>query len=137
MVDHVTSIKRSEIMRAVKRAGSAPEIVVRRLVWALGYRYRLNVKTLPGRPDIVLRRYRKAIFVHGCFWHGHVGCSKAKLPKSNTDYWSAKIAGNKRRDSEQIEQLRQQGWKVLTVWQCELRDEGALLQKLKEFLGED
>lgn len=134
MVDHVSPTKRSEIMRSVKQTGSSAEMIVRKLVWSLGFRYRLNVKSLPGSPDLVFGGRRKVIFVHGCFWHGHRECAKARLPKSNSDFWAAKIASNMKRDESVRLRLNSDGWSVLTVWQCELRDRDALSEKLRNFL---
>lgn len=111
--------KRSAVMRAVKSRDTAPELTVRAAVRELGYarRYRLNGACLPGKPDLVFGAMRKAVFVHGCFWHGHT-CAKASKPKSNADYWLAKIAGNKARDRQHNRALRGLGWRVLTVFEC-------------------
>jgi len=106
---------------------------VRRMLHRQGYRYRLHSKNLPGRPDIVFTSKRKAIFVHGCFWHGH-GCQKGKLPKSKLDYWKPKIDGNKARDAKNVAELEAKGWKVLIIWQCELTDSQSLCLKLKDFM---
>jgi DNA mismatch endonuclease (patch repair protein) len=125
--------QRRRIMRAVNNKNTGPEITVRRLLHAMGYRFRLHRKDLPGKPDIVLPRYRKVIFVHGCFWHWH-GCSKGKLPKSRLDYWRPKLEANVNRDMVKIQQLRSAGWDVLVVWQCELKDAEALTQRLQEFV---
>jgi DNA mismatch endonuclease (patch repair protein) len=108
-------------------------MAVRSLLHGLGYRFRLHRKELPGTPDIAFLSRRKAIFVHGCFWHGH-NCNKGRLPKSRVDYWSAKVTRNKERDAEVVSRLNQLGWTVLTVWQCELRDSDAVARKLIEFL---
>ncbi|MGK8199381.1 very short patch repair endonuclease [Burkholderia cepacia] len=134
MVDHVSHEKRAEIMRSVKTSGSSAELVVRKAVWALGFRYRLNVKTLPGSPDLAFAGRRKAIFVHGCFWHGHCDCSKARLPNSNRDYWQKKIEANKVRDLKASRDLTDRGWSVLTIWQCQLKDAAQLQETLKNFL---
>jgi DNA mismatch endonuclease (patch repair protein) len=120
-------------MQSVRARNTGPEIAVRSLLHKLGYRFRLHRKDLPGTPDIVFPSRKKAVFVHGCFWHGH-DCSKGKLPKSRTDYWGAKITRNRERDSEVDSRMCQIGWTVLTVWQCELRDADALTKKLTEFL---
>lgn len=121
-------------MQSVRARNTGPEIAVRSLLHKLGYRFRLHRKDLPGTPDIVFPSREKAVFVHGCFWHGH-DCSKGKLPKSRTDYWGAKITRNRERDSEVESRMNQIGWTVLTVWQCELRDADALTKKLTEFLS--
>jgi DNA mismatch endonuclease, patch repair protein len=118
--------KRSAVMRRVKGVGTAPELIVRRLVWRLGGRYRLNRKDLPGKPDIVLPGRRLAIFVHGCFWHGHDCRRGARVPKANRDYWVAKVARNRVRDAATREALAAMGWRVETVWECEMKDAAAL-----------
>ncbi len=113
--------KRSAVMRAVKSTDTKPEIAVRKALHALGYRYRLNVKTLPGKPDLVFPKHRAVIFVHGCFWHGH-SCKRGKrVPKTNTAYWTEKIARNKARDKKNTAALKKLGWRVITVWECELK----------------
>lgn len=127
--------QRRRIMRSVKTENTGPELVVRRLVHSMGYRFRLHRKDLPGRPDIVLPKYRKVIFVHGCFWHLH-GCPKGQLPKSRLEYWKPKLEANVKRDRTKEEQLSQLGWNVCTVWQCETRDLDALAKKLRRFLQE-
>ena len=107
-------------MSHIRSKATKPEMAVRRWLWAHGYRYRLNVKSVPGKPDIVMRRYRTAIFVNGCFWHGHEGCSKFVMPKSNTDFWQAKIKRNRTRDTRNYEELMQAGWQVVVIWECNL-----------------
>ena len=126
MTDVYGSEKRSAVMRRVKGSGTAPELAVRRLVWRLGGRYRLNRKDLPGKPDIVLAGRRLAIFVHGCFWHGHDCARGARVPKANRDYWLAKVGGNRARDLTARAALQAAGWRVETVWECELKDAAAL-----------
>lgn len=133
-MDNRNPEQRSAIMSRVRGKDTAPELAVRRLTFALGYRYRLHRKDLPGRPDIVFPSRRKAIFVHGCFWHGH-GCEKGRLPKSRLDYWQPKIATNRDRDARQVKGLEDLGWKVLTLWQCELKDPRQVAIKIKRFLG--
>jgi DNA mismatch endonuclease, patch repair protein len=126
--------KRSAVMRQVKGAGTSPELKVRRLLWGLGARYRLNRADLPGRPDIVLPGRRLAVFVHGCFWHGH-GCARgARTPKANRDYWVAKIARNRARDDASRAALTAAGWRVETVWECELKDVAALEARARAWL---
>jgi DNA mismatch endonuclease (patch repair protein) len=120
-------------MQAVKSKNTKPELIVRRCLFALGYRYRLHRKDLPGSPDIAFIGRRKAIFVHGCFWHGH-GCSKGRLPKSRIGYWQPKLEKNAERDRTKTEQLESRGWEVLVVWQCELTDTEALVQRLQDFV---
>ena len=122
-------------MQAVKTRDTGPERTVRRIVYGLGYRYRLNVKALPGRPDLVFARRKQVIFVHGCFWHGH-GCAKGKAPKSRLEYWLPKLEANVGRDADRVRALKELGWSVLTVWQCETRDLEALTAKLQAFLSQ-
>lgn len=133
-MDTRTLAQRRRIMQSVKSKDTKPELVVRRLLHRLGYRFRLHRKDLPGRPDIVLPRHRKAIFVHGCFWHRH-GCSKGQLPKSRLDYWLPKLEGNVNRDRTKIEQIESLGWAVLVIWQCETKDLDQLAARLEAFVG--
>jgi DNA mismatch endonuclease (patch repair protein) len=134
MTDTRTVEVRSKIMASVGQKNTGPEMVVRRLLHRLGYRYRLHAKELPGRPDIVFRPRRKAIYLHGCFWHGH-GCSKGKLPKSKLEYWGPKISRNAKRDKENVSEVRKLGWDVMVIWQCELGNEAELQGRLESFLG--
>ena len=120
-------------MSRVKNRDTHPEILVRSLLHRMGYRFRLHRNDLPGKPDIVLPRFRSVIFVHGCFWHGH-GCPKGKRPSSNVDFWNSKLDGNIDRDKSNQESLRHLGWNVLTVWECETRDIDTLATKLTDFL---
>lgn len=112
-----------------------PEKLVRRLLHAMGRRFRLHRRDLPGTPDIVLPATRKAIFVHGCFWHRHEGCRKSTTPKTRTAFWLDKFAANVERDARKELQLREAGWDVITVWECETRDLGALEIRLRDWLG--
>ena len=116
------------MMAAVRRADTAPELYVRRELFAAGFRYRLNARKLPGRPDIVLPRYKTVVFVHGCFWHGHA-CARGKRPQSNAEFWNAKIDGNMRRDRRSRTALKSAGWRCIVVWQCRLRKATASLLK--------
>ena len=134
-MDTRTEEQRRRIMQAVRTRDTGPEMIVRRLLHRLGYRYRLHRKDLPGRPDVAFLSRRKAIFVHGCFWHGH-GCPKGRLPKSRLDYWESKLSGNKERDRRSEEELRSMGWDVLVIWQCETADLGDLAGRLHGFLGD-
>lgn len=135
MTDIFTKEARSRIMSKIGGKGSVIEMRVRRLLFSLGYRYRLHVAKLPGKPDIVFPGRRKAIFVHGCFWHGHDGCNRAKIPAQNEDFWRKKIAGNVARDQEVLKKLNEIGWRVLVIWGCEVRcDTSALKLKLIDFL---
>lgn len=120
-------------MASVGQRNTGPEWVVRRLLHAHGFRYRLHARRLPGKPDIVFPARKKAIFVHGCFWHGH-DCQKGKAPKSRHDYWLPKLEANRRRDEQTLKQLGELGWKSLVVWQCETKDPRSLLEKLWVFL---
>ncbi|SPF51510.1 DNA mismatch endonuclease of very short patch repair [Candidatus Sulfopaludibacter sp. SbA4] len=133
MADTRTPEQRRRIMQAVKTRDTGPELTVRRILFQLGYRYRLNAKKLPGRPDIVLPGGKRAIFVHGCFWHGH-GCAKGQAPKSRLDYWEPKLKANRERDAAQLRALEELGWSVLTIWQCETHDRETLTARLKRFL---
>lgn len=129
-MDIVDKDKRSLIMSRIRGTDTAPEKTVRSLLQRLGFRYRLHVKDLPGKPDIVLRKYTTAIFVHGCFWHQHKGCVDGSLPKSNTAFWTSKLKGNVERDQRNLALLRKSGWKVCVVWECELKDRRKLTRKL-------
>lgn len=134
MVDSVSAVRRSEIMARVKGRHTSPEMSVRRMLHAAGYRYRLHARKLAGRPDLVFAARRKVIFVNGCFWHRHRDCSLARLPKSRVEFWTQKLEGNRARDERNIEALEDLGWQVLTVWECELRDPEALMERMRTFL---
>jgi DNA mismatch endonuclease (patch repair protein) len=136
-MDTLTRAQRSERMSRVRGKDTAPEIAVRRVVYGLGHRYRLHAKDLPGRPDIVFRRRRKVIFVHGCFWHRHraPSCRLARLPKSKLDFWRPKLEANRDRDVRNVAALRRAGWKILVIWECELDDKNRLLRRLRTYLG--
>lgn len=121
-------------MSSVGQRDTKPEMSVRRLLHSMNYRYRLHRKDLPGRPDIVFGSRRKAIFVHGCFWHRHSGCSKATSPKTRAEFWSEKFDRNVERDREVERRLADLGWKSLAVWECETRSPGTLVTKLRDFL---
>lgn len=122
-------------MRSVGTKNTGPELKLRRMLHKAGYRYRLHGRKLPGRPDLVFSARRKVVFVHGCFWHGH-GCSKGQPPKSKPDYWAPKLAANKARDARRVEELRELGWDSMTVWQCELKEPVAVLQRVRKFLDD-
>lgn len=130
MPESVASERRSAIMRSVRQKDTAPEMAVRRIVHSLGARYTLHSKKLPGHPDLVFPRRRLCIFVHGCFWHRHLGCRLASTPKSNVEFWREKFARNVERDARKENELKAAGWRVEIVWQCETND----LEKLKERL---
>ena len=126
--------KRSAVMRRVKGRDTGPEMTVRRALRAIGVGYRLGGAGLPGRPDVVMKGRRAVIFVHGCFWHGHDCARGARQPKANADYWLAKIGRNRERDRTSEEALAAEGWRVLTLWECELKDAEALTARLRSFL---
>src|SRR6266478_6594118 len=130
MADRLTRERRSWNMSRIRGRNTRPERVVRQLLFSLDYRFRLQRKDLPGRPDIVLPKYRTVIFVHGCFWHRHRGCTFSYSPKSNTEFWSAKFSGNVKRDKVNQQKLRALGWTVLVVWECELENAERLKAKL-------
>ncbi|MCV3766446.1 very short patch repair endonuclease [Rhizobium sp. TRM95796] len=130
-----TPEQRSAVMRRVKSKHTAPELKLRKLLTGLGYRYRLHRADLPGKPDLVFPGRRKLIFVHGCFWHGHDCARGARAPKTNAEYWSQKIARNRARDAAHQTALAETGWRVLTVWECEMKDDAALKERLEDFLG--
>src|SRR5690606_12253344 len=130
MSDIFSSKKRSEIMSKISGKETKPEILVRKYLFGNGFRFRKNVKTLSGKPDIVLPKYKTIIFVHGCFWHGHKDCKKSKLPKTRKEFWENKIRGNIQRDKTNIEELKNQGWNVLVLWECELKNKELRERKL-------
>lgn len=133
MTDTLSKEERSRVMAKVKSRDTKPEKKVRSLLFSLGFRFRLCQKNLPGKPDIVLKKYRTVIFVHGCFWHGHENCKNARIPKSNVEFWKNKIERNKQRFAEVSRQLQEQGWKVVVIWECETKD----MTILKKFLLEN
>lgn len=126
---------RSRTMAAVRSKDTGPEMLVRRMAHSLGYRFRLHRRDLPGKPDMAFPARRAVVFVHGCFWHGH-GCARgARVPKTNTDYWTAKVGRNRARDEASVAALEAAGWRVLVVWECEIKDSSALAGRLQAFLG--
>lgn len=134
MGDRLTPQGRSDCMRAVRSKNTNPEMQVRSLVHKLGFRYALHDPKLPGKPDLVLRSKRKVIFVHGCFWHKH-SCRHGRIsPIANADYWNTKRTRNVKRDKTQLRMLRADGWQVLVVWECQLRNPSRLLNRLRNFL---
>jgi DNA mismatch endonuclease (patch repair protein) len=137
MIDSLTKPQRSERMSRIKSKSTGPELLVRKLVFALGYRFRLHGQKLPGRPDLVFPGRRAVIFVHGCFFHRHAdpGCKLARLPKSRLDFWIPKLEGNRKRDERQLEELAEMGWRALVLWECELPDRMLLIRRITEFLG--
>lgn len=134
-MDTLTPEERSERMSRVRASNTKPEMLVRRLVHGLGYRYRLHRRDLPGTPDLTFPSRRKVIFIHGCFWHRHEGCKLTRMPKSRTDFWEGKLSENKSRDERNLVRLEEQGWDVLVVWECELKDEVSVANRVCAFLG--
>ena len=121
MADIMTKEERSIRMSRIHSASTKPEIKLRRALWRIGFRYKVNDKKLPGKPDVVLPKYHTVVFVHGCFWHGHKGCPTSHIPETNTAFWTAKIARNQERDQEVWRQLEAKGWFVIIVWECQLK----------------
>jgi DNA mismatch endonuclease, patch repair protein len=136
MTDVYPPDKRSAVMRRVKGKDTTPEITVRKALTKLGARYRLHRADLPGKPDIVLPGRRLALFVHGCFWHGHDCARGARVPKQNRDYWVGKVARNRARDAKSREALTALGWRVETIWECDLKDSAGLEQRLQALLAQ-
>lgn len=132
-MDKLTKEQRHRCMASIRGKGTKPEITVRKFLFSRGFRYRLNHPRLPGRPDLVLRKYRSVIFVNGCFWHGHENCKYYVLPKSNAEFWQAKIERNHARDIEEQRKLAQMGWHCITVWECQLKP--AVREKTLESLA--
>jgi DNA mismatch endonuclease (patch repair protein) len=135
MTDVFTKSKRSEVMSRIKGRNTKPELAVRSLLHRMGYRFRLHKADLPGKPDIVLSRYKTITFVHGCFWHRHKDCRFAYTPKSRTEFWLKKLESNVIRDIQVKSDLELLGWRVITVWECELRDMDQLPRKIAAELG--
>lgn len=133
MADRVSAKTRSKIMASVGTRDTGPELTLRKALHHLGYRYCVNYAKLPGRPDLVFPKLGKAIFVHGCFWHGHC-CRWGRLPKSRPEYWKPKIAANRTRDRRVLRAIRRLGWETLTVWQCQLRDLERAMTRVVRFL---
>jgi DNA mismatch endonuclease, patch repair protein len=134
MVDSLHPAQRSVLMARVANKNTKPEMLVRRLLHTMGYRFRLHRADLPGTPDIVLARYRTVVFVHGCFWHGHRACKRAKRPSTNRVFWNSKIDSNIRRDQQNKKVLRKLGWQVLVLWECNLKDKASVLTAIKAAL---
>lgn len=134
-MDKITPEKRSWVMAQVKAQNTRPEKIVRSLLHRLGYRFRLHRKELPGRPDIVLPKYRTAIFVNGCFWHAHPGCKRVRIPEEHREYWLQKLDKNRIRDAKNIMMLKNAGWHVLIIWECELKNVELTQKRLIDFFG--
>ncbi len=128
--------KRSDIMSRIRGRETKPEELVRKFLFSKGFRYRINDKRYLGKPDIVIPKYRAIIFIHGCFWHGHENCKASKLPETNTDFWKNKISDNKARDQKNIEKLRNEGWNVILIWQCEIKNKTNREKRMELLLGE-
>ena len=137
MPDTVSSATRSRIMSKIKSKDTKPEILVRRLLHGLGYRYRLHRTDLPGRPDLVFPSRRKIVFVNGCFWHNHLGCVKSHIPADNREYWLSKLIRNRERDERNLSLLKQDGWDVTIVWECQMKDMEGVAEQLIDFLARD
>ena len=135
MTDKLTPERRSENMRRIRAKHTSPEIVVRRLIHKMGYRYRLHSPKLPGKPDLVFQRLKKIIEVKGCFWHQHEGCIDSHIPKTRREYWRPKLKRNRKRDEENGRKLKTLGWQVFELWECELRDLKRVSKRLERFLG--
>jgi DNA mismatch endonuclease (patch repair protein) len=135
-MDTISPERRSENMRRIRGKDTKPELIVRKALFAMGYRYRLHAAKLPGKPDLVFAKLRKVIFVHGCFWHNHshIQCKIARLPKTNSDYWADKLRRNVERDAGHLTELRQAGWKVLVIWECQIRSIASHMRPIKRFL---
>ena len=134
MTDVLTPTQRHLNMSHIRSKNTKPEILVRKWLWQHGFRYRLNVKDIPGRPDIVMRKYKNVIFVNGCFWHGHDGCDKFVMPKSNVGFWQSKISRNRERDLKNYKTLQESGWNVIVVWECRLK--AALIEETMREVAE-
>jgi DNA mismatch endonuclease (patch repair protein) len=131
MADHLSEAKRSWNMSRIRSKNTTPELAVRKILSDRGLHYRLHDKNLPGKPDLVMRKIKTAVFVNGCFWHQHAGCKRSTSPKSNTEYWGPKLERNVSRQRRAFAELRQEDWSIVTVWECEAKDSQALEAKLK------
>jgi len=134
--DPLTPSERSERMSRIRESDTKPEIAVRWLVYGMGYRYRLHVSGIPGKPDLVFRPRKKVIFVHGCFWHQH-GCRHYRMPRTRKHFWEPKLAKNKERDARVKQEIEELGWKAMIVWECQIADIAALKKDIKEFLEKE
>jgi len=134
-MDIWTRKKRSEVMSKIRGKNTKPELLLRKALFSLGYRYRLHRKDLPGKPDIVLPRYRTAIFVHGCFWHYHKNCKEGRIPSTNSNFWNTKLQKNIVRDANNIKKLKRTRWKVIVVWECDIEKKlDVVLRKISKKL---
>jgi DNA mismatch endonuclease (patch repair protein) len=137
IMDKYNEETRSYIMSRVRSKNTKPEILVRKILFSYGFRFRNNVKTLPGKPDIVLPKYKTIIFVHGCFWHGHENCKHATIPETRREWWIEKINANKNRDAQNIMELKQVGWSVMVIWACALKKTDSYLYQLIDSIREN
>ena len=135
-MDHLTAEKRSWNMGRIRSENTKPEILFRRAIHKKGYRYRVYAKNLPGKPDIVLKKYKTVIFINGCFWHKHENCQRGNKPKSRNEYWDEKLEKNVLRDKKNYAELKEQGWNVLVIWECEIKDISKAVLKFEIFLEE-
>ncbi len=135
-MDIYPEIKRSEIMSKISGKNTKPEMDIRKFLFSKGFRYRIDDNRYPGRPDIVLPKFKTSIFIHGCFWHAHPGCKAATLPTTRSAFWEKKINNNKLRDERNIEELRKNGWNVITIWQCEIKNMASRKNRLEKLLLE-
>ena len=135
MADLLSKADRSRHMAKIKRANTKPERVVRSILHRLGSRFRLPLADVPGRPDIGFRNRKKAIMIHGCFWHAHEGCRHSRIPKTRPEFWRAKFARNRERDQRLLREAEEAGWKVLVLWECQITDTPTLVERLEAFLG--
>jgi DNA mismatch endonuclease (patch repair protein) len=136
-MDTLTRVERSKRMALIRGKNTKPELLVRKIARSLGYRFKLHVSDLPGKPDLVFPKLGKVIFVHGCYWHRHPRCSLARWPKSKLHFWVPKLNGNRRRDLRNIARLRKESWSVSVVWECQLKNPVLLARRIKKFLGGD
>ena len=134
MADIFSKAKRSEVMSKVTAKDTRPEVKIRKYLFSKGFRYRKNDKRFPGKPDIVLPKYKIVIFVHGCFWHGHKNCKKSTLPQTNYEFWKNKIQGNTERDKSNQKQLKKLGWKIIVVWQCQIKNRELFEKTMKRIV---
>jgi DNA mismatch endonuclease, patch repair protein len=136
-MDTLSPAERSKRMSLVRSKDTGPEMVVRRLVHSLGFRYRLHDRKLPGGPDLVFRSRQRVIFIHGCFWHQHSCAGGDRIPKSRLNFWRTKLRGNVARDRRAVAKLRRAGWRVLVIWECQLREQERLTRRIVAFLGRE
>jgi len=129
-MDSLTQERRSWNMRQIRSKDTKPEILIRKALWRMGYRFRIHYKKLPGKPDVVIIKHKLAIFIHGCFWHRHDGCIEASKPKTNSEYWENKISKTMERDKEHNAEIIQLGWRVIIIWECEIRNDVSENKKL-------